>query len=462
MSINLTTEQLFGEHSNFFLPDFLNKLGVTAEQFTSLRIMNKPHLVKALLYHFRRHVMRKTRCHLAEKIRHYRMTGSAIDDVGNLLKLAEVDPRDSSAIASGAVMFRQMMKDIVRASSIYDRVMPGAEKSTVQSVVVGTFSYEGTDYDQELENYSLVQCPCCDHEETVYDGNEADNAAVKLADEFEHLSGPYARCSNCRKVVRPHVGPAQDMPMHAMVGQDDTDNWEWYKGQLQDHIDTMLSRLSRLTGYPAPCRLQVDIGNADWRGRDAYTSAELTGESLAQVMSVNSDFHIMDGKLLVQPDNTVSMTCLLVHHDATSRVTAYPVWECQIDNDTWIVQEDMADAVALAEVAETLLCGEYDCHEYSRARHPLDRFAYVSRGALCEKISDMMVSLGYGTKPWDMNKLLEEPGESPVLDLIAYNLFFMEDLILIKKRPVSIVAFHAEMVARALNDYLTLENSDAT
>lgn len=461
MSINVTSEQLFGEHSYFYLPDFLNKLGVTAEQFGSLRIMNKPHLVKALMHHFRQHVL--VRPQLAHRVRHYRMTGSAIDDVGTLLKLAEVDPRDSSAIASSAVRFRQMMKDIVRAASIYGRPLPGAEKSIVQSTIVETFSYEGTDYEQELDGYSLVQCPCCHHEETVYDGNEADNAAVAMAGDFAHLTGPYARCSNCRKVVRPNVGPAEALPLWGAVGQNDDDGWECYVDRLDGCIKTMLERLTRDTGLPAPDMLHVEVENANWRGSDAFTMSALDGTSLAKAMSVNSDFHIADGKLVIQADDTATMTCLLVHHDATSRITVYPVWECNIAHeDQYLFQHQMEDAKLLAEIAETLLCGEYDCHEYSRTLNPRDRFTHVSRQALAEGIRGMITSLGYGVRPEDMNELLENPSDEPMLDMIAYSLFTLEDQILIKKVPLNLVAVQATFTARALNDYLVLENSDAT
>lgn len=460
MSQYLTTQQLFGEHSYFFLPDFLNTMGVTAEQFGKLRIMNKPHLVKALMYHFRQHEMVRPTCAL--NIRRYRMTGNDLDDVGALLKLAEVDPRDSSAIATSASCFRIMVEGIMKRSSIYDRVLPGAEKSVVQSAVVGTFSYTGTDYDAELQSYSLVTCPCCHTEDTVYDGDEADNAAVEASFKFQYLSGPYARCNDCGRVVRPTVSPAVGLPLEAAVDQNDGDEWDWYKGNLQDLIDTMCDRVTRHTGFPIPHQLHVEVQNANWRGSSAWVNTDLSGDSLATAMSVNGDFHIVDGKLIIQADDTASLCCLMPHHDATSAITVTPIWNCQIDPEVWINQDEMKDAEELAKVAETLLCGSNNAYEYSSSRHRADKFTLVSRSALAEGIRELMTRLGYGSKPWDMEKMLEEPGDSPALDLIAYNLFTLEDLILIKKQPVSIVAFHAELVSRALNDYLTLEESDAT
>lgn len=458
MSKHITTDELFGKYSCFHLPAFLNKLGVTAKDFAALRIMNKPHLVKALLYHFRRHGFKP---HMAHRIRHYRMTGNALNDVGMLMRLAEVNPADTSAIATSTQLFKKMHETILMSANIYDRLLPGAEKTVVQSTIVEMFSYEGTDYDAELENYSLVQCNCCHQEETVYDGNEADNAAIALADEFEHLTGPYARCNNCRHAMRPNVGPAQHLPMHAMVGQGDNDEWDLYQDHLQDCIKTMLERLSRHTGLPAPDMLHVEVKNANWRGSEAFTWCSVDGTSLAEAMSVNSDFHIADGKLIIQEDNTSTMTCLLVHHDATSRITVYPVWECNIAHeDQYLFQHQMEDAKRLADIAEILLCGEYDCHEYSALS--MDRFTHISRQALAEGIRGMITTLGYGVKPEEMNALLENPSDEPALDLIIYSLFTMEDQILINKLPLNLVEMQATFTARALNDYLALEHSDAT
>lgn len=251
------------------------------------------------------------------------------------------------------------------------------EADTVKSVKQGGFSYGDNGGEGELEYWTVVECGACHHEFSIREQLGGGSAATFLlanAADLEdkgwlHLHGPYGRCNECGAVNRAKVYPADELPDAgwANVNEDDREDWEDYQEHLCELLGQLKAHLVK-NGLPEPDGLRLDIGHADWRGRDAWAECRFDGEKLAQTMRVDSQFIISNGSLLCYPDGRAELRCGLHHHDASSSVCVTPYWEDELSyqGEDHLSYEEVRGAQAgLANIAQVLLCGEAREFQYS-------------------------------------------------------------------------------------------------
>ena len=251
------------------------------------------------------------------------------------------------------------------------------EADTVKSVKQGGFSYGENDGEGELEYWTVVECGACHHEFSIREQLGGDSAEAFIeANEADledkgwlHLSGPYGRCNECGAVNRATVAPAETLPDEGWkyVGEDGAEDWEQY----HDHLEYLLGELKAHLvkhGLPEPDGLRLDIGHADWRGRDAWAECRFDGKKLAETMRVDSQFMISNGRLLCYQDGNAELRCGLLHHDASSSVCVTPYWEDELSyqgEDHLSYEEVRSSQAGLANIAQVLLCGEAREFQYS-------------------------------------------------------------------------------------------------
>lgn len=425
---HMTIEHVFA--SPYTLPGFLNRLGVTAEQLSHLKLAHSPQMVRALVMSCLKRSGKDAYC--KARLRRLKPTKEeARVQCQLIVRKGDVNEK----------VLAQKARDLVRDNELYDT------PEGVKSRIVGGFSYNDTDYEGELEAHRAVECPGCSNTEVVLADNPED--ALEMAKEFTHLSGPYCRCERCDAVVRPTVEAAICLP-DGFVDYDD-DEYELYVDQLDYLLEQMLENLGKRS-LPKPARLYVGVTNADWQGRDAYASCSFDGKDLASKLRVNGDYMIRNGLLTIREDGYACMTCTLAHHDASSGITIEPEWDCDIlGDDCPLYQENLEEGKGYARIAETLLTGEGEEFEYSNSGEP---FSLVSHSGLSKGILELGRRLGYTLKPEQINSLIEYGTDTPQLDLIAFSLFQLEDFVLIRKYPAKVLEAQAVFTRRALDAYL--------
>lgn len=261
----------------------------------------------------------------------------------------------------------------------------------VKAYKQGGFSYNDDAGEGELEYWTTLKCGQCGHEQHVREQLGGDTPAVFLAANavdlggFTYLSGPYCRCDQCDAVSRVKVYPAEDLPAEAYDDLAAEHEWDDYKERLDELITDLTAHLTA-QGLPAPDGLRLDIGHADWRGRDAWAECGLEGEALAEKMRIDGQYTISGGELRCYPNGRAELICRMYHHDVPqgSPITVQPYWECEL-SDHNDCREDHLDYDAvklsvegLARIATVLLTGEHRVFEFSKgyefrviARHNL-------------------------------------------------------------------------------------------
>lgn len=324
------------------------------------------------------------------------------------------------------------------------------EGDSVKAVQQGGFSYGDNDGSGELEYWTVVECGACHHEFSLREQLGDDNPeAFLLATEADledkgwlHITGPYGRCNECGAVNRAKVYPAESLPDQGWenVNEDSSEDWRDY----QEHLDELLGQLKAHLvkhGMPEPDGLRLDIGHADWRGRDAWAECAVDGEELANKMRVDSQFIISNGRLLCFQDGNAELRCSLSHHDVPqgSSVCVTPRWECELEASTeYLGYEEVREAQGgLARIAEVLLCGE--AREFTCSASTT--FKVVARENLAYHIDSL--ADGCGLK--DLDKLT---GYALALGLLLER---MVDDIRAKR---SVPGAHAQLVRDVLDHWL--------
>lgn len=238
------------------------------------------------------------------------------------------------------------------------------------------FSYDSCDaYEAEIDRFVVVSCPECSNKHHVHvdecsylDVERYQQDPLAFIEQYEaemhgfdRISGPYFRCTQCDRAVRPDVDVATDLPSGWDYGET---LHEDYVGDLDNCLSEMRNYLSGL-GLPQPHGLRADLDNVDWRGRSAWTTFGVDPEEFASKISVNSDYSITNGRLMVEAGGEVVMRCGLSHHDASGSVATRPYWLCELQDELsrderTLTQLEMTEEYAggWAKVALSLLAGE--------------------------------------------------------------------------------------------------------
>ena len=374
-SLNAPTHAFDVECQHYYLPALLNFHGASLKQLTDWALVTKPLLLHTVLMGLAQQVIgRPERKQVEMKARLRRMYHHHGGQRGLPL------------------WARQMVKasgyDMQSLDGILDRQRLAQQffmrDGKVVAVKRGGFGYDPDDMSGELEMWSTLECPACGATEEIRE--QTAEEAIKASEQFTHLSGPYCRCDQCDKVVRPVWEEATDLPSKAYDYAYDNDDWEQYKEQLQYLLDEMKAELAK-QGLPAPDGLRIEVSQFGWRKQDAYAECAYEGEALADKLSVNSQFNISCGAYTVQENGHAELYCVLSHHDGSSPIHVFPYWECEVDSDIHIYQEDWP---AIREIwlpaSELLLCGADASFPYTTS----EKWTVATREGLVDEFGSMV------------------------------------------------------------------------
>lgn len=366
----------FDESSIWCLPKVLNFHRVTPQELASLRVAQNREFVYLLVMGLLEHKSKApVLCRYKAMARHLRRTTPG----WNTEDLLRIVDRISSHMGP---TWRGLMEGIDR-KFIDDNFYWDKATQTTKAEVVGQFSYnDSDDLEQgELELWETITCPSCGHRENVRSVFEdlSDSA------DFEPLTGPYHRCRNCDKAVRPSVARCDELPMEAYpLGNDEA--WDDYVERLDGLLQDMEQHLVGL-GLPKPDGLRVDAVGFGWRKVDGYTTIKVDAEQLARAFSVNSDYHIDRGAMRIKADGHLEISCSIHHHDGSSPYYVRPYWECEVDSNVLVYQEDwpMITGVWLP-ASEILLCGEDEIFPYTNSAG----WTVATREALVDEFGELV------------------------------------------------------------------------
>lgn len=156
---------------------------------------------------------------------------------------------------------------------------------------------------------------------------------------WDHISGPYYRCTECSKVQRPTTGT-----LTTVEQGDHSASYDFAIHQLQCYVE----RLGEM-GWDA---IRIEGRNLNWRGSSGHREILADAEVLFEMLSIGNDFNMEFWGFL---DSTARATCS--HHDANSSFELIPgVFD---EQGRFISHEDYEEAKRLNEVMVAL--GDYDC-----------------------------------------------------------------------------------------------------
>lgn len=355
------------------LPEVLNHYKVTPSELTGMRLVGKPaELLYLLLFsQIQRQLGVNQRIKLMAKARHY------WHSLPRITRRSPITTSRAREMIRALGFTEEFVGKMLDVQGIHREFY--LEDGKTKAVRQASFSYGETDYQNELDGYSQLRCPECKSYEVLSyaEGEELLQSAQK----FDHLSGPYCRCSHCDEVVRPIVTEAENLPdNHQMEG--DPDAWETYLEDLALMLEQMFDHVAA-RGYPKPDRLYLGAKNIDWRNREGWATCGTTAEELAKAMSVNADYMIT-GQLRLAQDGSAEISAILYHHDAPTggSITVTPAWWCRLGerDDSLIEQGKVEESRFLAKVATIMLPGREKEFEYSAD----STFDLVSREGLVE------------------------------------------------------------------------------
>lgn len=157
---------------------------------------------------------------------------------------------------------------------------------------------------------------------------------------WEHISGPYYRCTECSKVQRPTMGT-----LITTEHDDHGASYDFALEQLQRYVD----RLEEKWGWNA---IRIEGTNLNWRGRSGHREILADAEVLFEMLSIGNDFNMEFWGFI---DGTARATCS--HHDANSSFELVPgVFD---EQGRFISHVDYEEAKRLNKVMVAL--GDYDC-----------------------------------------------------------------------------------------------------
>ena len=374
-SLNAPTHAFDVECQHYYLPALLNFHGASLKQLTDWALVTKPLLLHTVLMGLAQQVVGRTgrkqvemKARLRRVYHHHNGERGLPRWAHRMVKATGYDIRSLDCILDSRRLAEQFFM----------------QDGKVVAVKRGGFSYDPDDLSGELEMWSTLECPECDATEEIRE--QTAEEAIKAAEQFSHLSGPYCRCEQCDRVVRPIWEEAVDLPTRAYDYAGDNDEWEQYKEQLQYLLDEMKAELAK-QGLPAPDGLRIEVSQFGWRKQDAYAECAYEGEALADKLSVNGDFNISRGAYTVQENGHAELYCVLSHHDGSSPIHVFPYWECEVDSDIHIYQQDWP---AIREIwlpaSELLLCGADASFPYTTS----EKWTVATREGLVDEFGSMV------------------------------------------------------------------------
>lgn len=358
--LNMPKYAFSSDYPFFYLPDLLNFHGVTLEDFRAARFTTKPGLLWLTAVECRRQKKYRqapysTEATLAKDIAEARHYWKSAIRQGQVKEGERIPPRNIDGLLGRLRVTAGDLRDFLCKTDVDDYY---TENGQAKAVIAGTFSSPNSCDMAELaaEGYVKVECPDCTHDELV----EAHENPLDSVGEFEHLTGPYCRCSNCESVVRPIITWDQEEVPDDWTpdcGGTEWEEWEDYKDHLSYLVGLLKAHLAS-HGFPEPNQLRIEIARANWRGSAAYALCEVSGTDIADNLRVNGEYLVSDGELRLYQGGKAEMTCRFSHHDVPtgSGVTIFPIWENDIEDGEPLGFDEMVESQAwVAETASILL-----------------------------------------------------------------------------------------------------------
>lgn len=357
---HVDVEYYFGDYAYLYLPQHMNRRDLTVAMLKDLKILKHPDVLKGLLIAMAKKEPGNTERKVAEmRALFRRLPCRSPAQVRHLLQCCKYSEKD----------LRNFIDRLIDNNGLYDA------PEGVKAKKAASFSYKPDDddgYNQSM--HKNVECPQCDHKETVYcEGSEHIETIANWMMDFEHLSGPYVRCKDCGNAIRPTISDAVWSDVEPDT-EGDPDLWNDYKEYMEELVER-LQQHAVDNGLPKPTHLMLTASGIDWRNRTGWRRINADGEELAEAMTVNSQFMLDKGCLWLEPDGTGELSVVMYHHDAPTGgiITARPAWRCDIadmnryeDDDDFIVGDDVFKAMVYGKIAEVLLCGNHEAFPYSK------------------------------------------------------------------------------------------------
>ncbi len=395
MSKHLPLRVIFGKSAPFHLPAFLNRFGVSPDMFQSLRLVEQPQVVNALIHEVFAVMLERNHGMLAKQVakdlavyrRHAKRTLKRKDmsepeksrwllnkGLGNLevvesrylrSRVQEEMQRRATEIAVGAHLYWDPELEITR------------------STLIGCFAYDPDD-NGVREDVVDICCKTCNHTEQEVDiSMEWEDSLA----EFEHISGPYFRCSDCDKVTRVELDRGNEY-----YYEPDDEAWSYYVDWLQEGLDAVAGHL-QLHGLPAPAGLLAVGQGVDWRGRSGQFDCGFSGAELADNLRVNSPFSIHGGEIHAYPNGAAELRCTMYHHDVPTGApfTIVPFYESEACGEHQIPAERMPEAAEFGLVYRELGHGLHRRHWAWWTKSGLEQVRYVTYSEvkeLCDSITE--------------------------------------------------------------------------
>lgn len=354
------------------LPNLLNFHKCSVQDLAALRLVEYPALTMTVLLGVMEQIIGlsdKAKAHRKAAMRHaYRQPGRGTTQWSRRLV-------DASGLKA------QVLESIIDRQRLQNEFI--TVDGQVKSIKRAGFGYAPSDYSGELEMWSTLECGKCGHEESVREQGEEE--ALEASESFDPVSGPYHRCSQCDAVTRVKWASAEDLPNGADI-YEAGDNWDNYVEHLGELVCDMTDELNA-QGLPEPDGLRIEVTAFGWQKRDAYGLCKFEGEALADTMRVNGDFNISNGAFTVTKTGYCQLSCFISHHDGSSPIVVFPYWECEVDSDVHVYQEDwpMIRSTWLP-ASELLLCGRGEPFPYTDA----SKWTIATREGLADEFGSMV------------------------------------------------------------------------
>lgn len=357
---HVDVENYYGDYAYLYLPEHMNRRDLTVAMLKDLKILKHPDVLKGLLIAMAKKEPGNTERKVAEmRALFRRLPCRSPAQVRQLFQCCKYSEKD----------LRNFIDRLIDNNGLYDA------PEGVKAKKAASFSYKPDDddgYNQSM--HKNVECPQCDHKETVYcEGSEHIETIANWMNDFEHLTGPYVRCKDCGNAIRPTISDAAWSDVEPDT-EGDPDLWDNHK----EYMEELVKRLQEHAvdkGLPKPTHLMLTASGIDWRNRTGWRRINADGEELAEAMTVNSQFMLDKGCLWLEPDGTGELSVVMYHHDAPTGgiITARPAWRCDIadmnrysDDEDFIVGDDVFKAKVYGKIAETLLCGDGEAFPYTK------------------------------------------------------------------------------------------------
>lgn len=326
------------------LPRVLNHYGVTASRLSRLAIADNRDFTYWLLRCFVRSSCVPTQqLKVLSALR--RLYRSKADAPSMARKVFSMLGKEED-------QFRRYVADLIESAELDTT---GPIDAPASSKVLTRFEYDSSPYKGAEDGLVHVECPNCGVEEILAADIDYPDEVLDYLDEFDRVQGTACRCSQCDRVVRPLIRPAESSDhLPAWAYQRLSEDLESFDEVCEYVFDTFSEAVKELD-VRQPDGLYANATRLDWAGRSGYGTFSYDAEGVGKTLSVDADFCVR-GKVEQTPHGP-AIVASVAHHDVPTGGgrTLTPFWRCELDIDEIIEPQELQLAKDLARYATALL-----------------------------------------------------------------------------------------------------------